>query len=78
MEDTKNSDNLKGRLTTIDLLIKLACFVTKVSNIFSLKMSRSELVITRRSTVLNLALQKGFPAKNDPKKFLKRFVNTKS
>ena len=28
-----------GRLSTVDLLIKTACFVTKVSNIFSIKSS---------------------------------------
>jgi hypothetical protein len=28
---------LKGRLSTVDLLIKVACFVTKVNNIFNIK-----------------------------------------
>jgi hypothetical protein len=43
-----------GRFSTVDLLIKEAGFVKKVNNIFSIKMSYSELVSTRRSTVLSL------------------------
>ncbi len=31
--------NWRGRLCTVDLFIKLACFVTKVNYIFSIKMS---------------------------------------
>jgi hypothetical protein len=33
------STNLGGRLSTVDLLIKLACFVKNVNKIFNLKMS---------------------------------------
>ena len=40
---------------TVDLLIKIGCFVKKIS--FSMKSSLSELVRTRRSTVLILSLQ---------------------
>jgi hypothetical protein len=31
--------NLRGRLSTVDLLIKEACFVAKVNNILNAKMS---------------------------------------
>ncbi len=31
--------NSRGRLSTIDLLIEVACFATQVNNIFNLKMS---------------------------------------
>jgi hypothetical protein len=47
----------EGQGSVVDLLIKIACFVTKVSNIFYIKMSSSKLVFTRRSTVLSLPLQ---------------------
>jgi hypothetical protein len=43
-----------GWLSTVDLLIKAACFVEKGNNIFNIKTSQSELVSTRRSTVLSL------------------------
>jgi hypothetical protein len=29
--------NIRGRLSTVDLLIIVACFVTKVNNIFNIK-----------------------------------------
>jgi hypothetical protein len=51
----------RGRLSTVDLLIKAACFVTKENRIFSTKTSWSKLVGTRRSTILNPPLQYGFP-----------------
>ncbi len=41
----------RGRLGTVDLLTKVDCLVKKVNNIFSIKMSWSELVSTMRSTV---------------------------
>jgi hypothetical protein len=53
--------NYGGRLSTIDLLIKVACFVKKEKYIFNIKMSYSKLVGTRRSTVLSLPLQQDFP-----------------
>ncbi len=31
--------NRGGRISTVDLLIKVACFVKKVNNIFNVKMS---------------------------------------
>ncbi len=47
----------------VDLsLIKVACFVTKVNNIFKIKSSRSKLVSTNRPDVLILPLQYGFLA----------------
>jgi hypothetical protein len=63
-----NSSSLSGKSregntnwsgSTIDLLIKLACFVRKIIYIFSVKMSRSKLVCTRRSIVLSLPFSKG-------------------
>ncbi len=47
--------------TTIDLLNKIACCEGKINYIFIIKNSCSELVSSRRSTVLILALQRGFP-----------------
>ncbi len=43
-----------GRLITVDLLIKVACFVKKIYNI---NISLSKLDSTRRSTVLSLPVQ---------------------
>ncbi len=56
---TRNT-NWKGRLSTVDLLIKVAHFVTKDNNSFRIKLSLSKVVSTRRSTVLSLPLQRGF------------------
>ncbi len=50
----------RGRLSTVDLLIKIGCLVKKIS--FSFKSSWSELVSTWRSTVLRLLPQLVFPA----------------
>ncbi len=50
--------NWKGRLSTVDLLIKVACLATLVNDIFNIEMSWSKLVSARRSTVLSLPLQK--------------------
>ncbi len=36
VNSTRNT-NWRGRLSTMDLLIKVACFVTKVNNIFNIK-----------------------------------------
>ncbi len=55
----------EGRTSTVDLRIKVACFVKKFINIFNLKMSWYKLVCTRRSIVLSLPLQWGFPALNN-------------
>jgi len=52
----------RGRLSTVDPIIKVACFVKKVNYIFNLKKSWSKLVSTRRLTVLSLPLQIGFLA----------------
>jgi hypothetical protein len=49
--------NRGGRLSTVDLLIKLVRFVIKANNIFILKMGWSKKVSTRRSTVLSLSLK---------------------
>ncbi len=50
--------NWRGRLSTVDLLIKVTCFVKKVN---SSKISWSKLVSTRRSTALIHPLQLVFP-----------------
>ncbi len=47
-----------GRLSTVDLLIKVACFVIDVcNNVCNVKSNLSKLFRTRRSTVLCLPLQ---------------------
>ncbi len=38
--------NRMGRLSTVDLPIKLACFVKKVNNIFNIKSNSTKLVST--------------------------------
>ncbi len=47
----------RGRLCTVDLLIKVGSLVKMVNNIFSMKRSWSKLESTRRSTMLILPLQ---------------------
>jgi hypothetical protein len=47
----------EGGLSTVDLLVKVACFVKKVKDIFSTKLRCSKLISARRSTVLSLPLQ---------------------
>jgi hypothetical protein len=47
----------KGRPSTVNLLIKKACFEKKVNNIFNMKKSSFKLVCKRKSTVLRLPLQ---------------------
>ncbi len=59
-QGTLNEEESSARLT--DLLIKEACFVKKVNNMHNLKRSWSKIVSTRRSTVLSIPLQSGFPA----------------
>jgi len=53
--------NLGGRLLIIDLVIKIACCVKRISNIFTIKRNWSELVSTKRSRVPSLPLQHDFP-----------------
>jgi hypothetical protein len=55
--------NWSGRLSPVHLLIKVACFVIRVKDIFNLKSSWPRLVSTRRSIVLNLPIQQGFIGK---------------
>jgi hypothetical protein len=52
---------LTGRLGMADLLIRVACFGKNVTHVFNIKNCQSKLVSTRRSIVLSLPLQKGFP-----------------
>jgi hypothetical protein len=54
---TAGNTNWGERLSTVDLLIKVTCFVKNVNNIFNIKRSRSIQVSTSRSTVLSLPLQ---------------------
>jgi hypothetical protein len=53
-------EHVKGAGNTnwgsVDLLIKAACFVKNVNNIFNIKKSNSKQVRSRRSTVLSLPL----------------------
>ncbi len=57
--------NRRGKLSTVDLLVKVAGFVRGVDNIFSTKRSWPKLVTTRRSTVLRLSLQQDFPGSTE-------------
>jgi hypothetical protein len=52
----RNTNGME-KLSTVDLLIKAACFVTKVNNIYNMKSSQAKLASTRRSAVLVLPLQ---------------------
>jgi hypothetical protein len=53
---TPGNPYLRARLSTLELLIKIVCFVKKEK--YNLKIiCLSELVSTRRSTVLTLPLQ---------------------
>jgi hypothetical protein len=56
----------RGRLSTVDLLIKAACFVKKINYIFHIKMIWSKLVSARRSTVLSLPPLVRIPCLNLP------------
>jgi hypothetical protein len=49
--------NWAERLSTVDLLIKVACFTNGVNNVFNIRRSLSKLVSTRRSTVQSCPLQ---------------------
>ncbi len=49
--------NNKGKLGTVDLLIKEACFAKNEKNIFNINSNLSKLVSARRSTVLCLPTQ---------------------
>ncbi len=51
----------RGRLSTIDPVIRVACFVKKENNILNKKAADLKLVSTRRSTVLNLPLSVRLP-----------------
>jgi hypothetical protein len=51
-----NTTRRGRRLSTLGLLIKVARLIKKGKNIFNIKSSWSELVGTRRSTVLKLPL----------------------
>jgi hypothetical protein len=46
-----------GRLSTVDFLISVACYVKKVNNVWNAKRSGSKPVSARRSTVMRLPLQ---------------------
>jgi hypothetical protein len=48
---------LRERPSTVDLLVKMGCFVKTEKYCYTLKSSLSKLVRTRRSTVLILPLQ---------------------
>jgi hypothetical protein len=46
--------NWSGRLSTVDLLMRVPCFVKTVNNFYNIKSSLSKLASTRRSTILSL------------------------
>ncbi len=64
----------RGRLSTVDHLIKVARIVKKINDTFKLRRSSHKLVSTRRSTVLSLPLRLGFPGQAIYKEFLMGFV----
>ncbi len=49
--------NCRGILSTVDLLIKVTCFVTQENNNFNVKMSWSKLDSQRRATVPSFPFQ---------------------
>jgi hypothetical protein len=53
-----------GRLSIVDLLVRIGKKRKKVNNVFNFKSSLSILISTRRSTVLSISLQLVFPAPN--------------
>jgi hypothetical protein len=55
------TSNQRGRLSTVDLLIAVGCFVKQVNNVFIIKSRLTKQVSARRSTALRLPLQKGLP-----------------
>ncbi len=50
---------LKGRISTVDLLIRVACLVRNVNNIFSMKMSRLKLVSNGAQLYLAIPVSEG-------------------
>jgi hypothetical protein len=50
-----------GRLSAVDLLIKVARFVKKINNFCNIKSNWSKLVSRRRLTERSLPLPQGFP-----------------
>ncbi len=54
MDRERRNTNWRVRLSTVDLLIKVACFCKKIENISIVKSSWSKLISVRRSNVLNL------------------------
>ncbi len=52
----------RERLSTVDLLVKEACFEARLNSIFYMKRSWFKLDSARRSTVLSLPLHQGFPS----------------
>ncbi len=63
MEEIVTPGNTDQREGSVPLTssFKITCFVKMVNNIFKIKSRSSKPVSTRRSTVLSLPLQKGFP-----------------
>jgi hypothetical protein len=53
--------NRGGRLSTVDLLITVSCFVKNVFNIFNIKRCWSRLISTWRSSVFSLSLSLRLP-----------------
>jgi hypothetical protein len=78
--------NWGGRISTVDLLIKVACYVKH--NIFNINRSWTKLVSARRSTVLSLPISKtslhgrskkltlGWMTSCKPGQYLQNFLRT--
>ncbi len=70
MSPKTGNTNWGGRLRTVDLFFRVACFVKKWKTVFSIKSRRSKLVSTRRSTVLSLPPSVSVPCLGLTKLFL--------
>ncbi len=49
---TERNSNCGGRLSTVDLLVRIACFVKTLSNIFNVKRRWSKLVFQMKSEIV--------------------------
>jgi len=57
LKPSPRNTNSMGRLSTVDLPIKVTCFEKNVCNIFNMNRTWYKLLSTRRSTVLSLPFQ---------------------
>ncbi len=59
--DRAGNSDWRGRLCTIDLLIKVACFVRKVNNIFTINWADAHWLVQGGQPYLIFPFHKGFP-----------------